>query len=57
MSGEEIIIHKYKGFEIETTRCSYPSYRVDLDVCTSISGVKKLKTIKRMIDVYLEGDL
>lgn len=58
MSEEDFIIHKYKGFDIKTERCSYPTYSVALDparLYVRICGVKKLKTIKVMIDVYVEG--
>ena len=57
MSGEHCIRRKYKGVIISSPKCSFPSYSTEFmsnDGYVYLMGVRKLKTIKKLIDQVLE---
>lgn len=53
------ITRKYKGHLITSDKCSYPTYSSEFyvkDGLIHLLGIKKLKTIKKLIDIILDDE-
>ena len=57
MSGEQYIRRKYRGVVISSQKCPCPSYSTEFmskKGYVYLMGIRKLKTIKKLIDQVLE---
>lgn len=57
MSGEIYIRRKYKGVVIKSQKCPCPNYSTEFfsnKGYVYLMGIRKLKTIKKMIDLIIE---